>query len=72
MTAEYQPIDAVLSQATAIRTAYADRYHATENPATQVLIESHLEPLDHALLMLEEVRDILTAEQEWSVIDDEH
>jgi len=69
MTVEHQPVDAVIEQVTAMRDAYAEHYHATESPAIQMLIESHIEPLDHVLLMLEEVRDTLRAEEEWGMHD---
>jgi len=68
MTAEHQSIDAVIEQVTALRAAYTDRYHATESSAVQQLIECHSEPLCHAIDLLEEVRDILAAEQQWGAL----
>jgi len=67
MTADHQPIDAVIEQVTALRAGYSERYYATEFSAVQQLIECHLEPLHHAIDLLEEVRDILRAEEEWGI-----
>lgn len=72
MTAEHQPIDAVIEQVTTLRAAYTDSYHATESSAVQQLIECHSEPLCHAIDLLEEVRDILRADQEWGAMAENH
>ncbi len=58
-------VDDVIDRTEALHAEYCDRHVVTQSPATQVLIECHIEQLDHALRMLRETRDILAAEQEW-------
>jgi len=55
----------VLACLTAERAAYTQRHQRSENQHEQFMIEFHATQLEHAIELMEEVRDMLAAEMQW-------
>jgi len=53
----------------ALKAAYTERHQRSENAHEQFLIEFHAGQLEHAIELMEEVRDMLSAEILWTVHD---
>jgi hypothetical protein len=49
-----------------IKAAYTQRHQRSDNQHEQFLIEFHAGQLEHAIELMEEVRDMLAAEMEWA------
>ncbi len=55
----------VLAYLTAERAAYTQRHQRSDNAHEQFMIEFHATQLEHAIELMEEVRDMLAAEMKW-------
>ncbi len=56
----------ILGYLIGIKAAYTQRHQRSDNQHEQFLIEFHATQLEHAIELMEEVRDMLAAEMEWA------
>ncbi len=59
--------DDVLLYLNARKAAYTHRHHHSDNAHEQFMIEFHASQLEHAIELMEEVRDMIKAEILWLI-----